>query len=50
VFLEELARQVRRVELLGPAQFNASNFTWGVCSLPVRLTAADRALARPARR
>lgn len=37
VFFEELLARVGRIELTADARFNASNFTWGVCSLPVRL-------------
>jgi cytochrome P450 len=38
-YLTELLERVERAELTGPAQFNSSNFTWGVRSLPVRLFA-----------
>ncbi len=37
VFLAELAARVERVELTGEPRFNASNFTWGLRELPVRL-------------
>jgi cytochrome P450 len=36
-FVSELARQVERIELTGKPLYNASNFTWGLRSLPVRL-------------
>jgi cytochrome P450 len=36
-FLEELLTQVEGIELLGEPRFNASNFTWGLRQLPVRL-------------
>ncbi|HLU99137.1 MAG TPA: cytochrome P450 [Thermobifida alba] len=45
VFVEELARRVAHVELTGEPRYNASNFTWGLRSLPVRLT-PDRAARR----
>jgi hypothetical protein len=28
---------VERIELTGEPRFNASNFTWGLCYLPLRL-------------
>ncbi|MFI6901793.1 cytochrome P450 [Nonomuraea sp. NPDC050394] len=37
VFFEELIGRVGRVEAAGEPVFNASNFTWGLRSLPVRL-------------
>lgn len=37
VFLEELAARVESIELLGEPAYTASNFTWGVRHLPVRL-------------
>jgi cytochrome P450 len=37
VFLRVLAQCVRGVELTGEPVYNASNFTWGLRSLPVRL-------------
>jgi cytochrome P450 len=37
VFLAELTGRAERVELTGEPRFNASNFTWGLCELPVRL-------------
>jgi len=39
-FLEEFLLRVREVELTGSPRYNASNFTWGLRSLPVRLLAA----------
>ncbi|HEX6526493.1 MAG TPA: cytochrome P450 [Streptosporangiaceae bacterium] len=36
-FLRELVRQVETIELLGEPRYNASNFTWGLIHLPVRL-------------
>jgi len=36
-FLTELLSRVDRVELTGEPRFNASNFTWGLRTLPVRL-------------
>jgi len=36
-FLTELLSRVDRVELIGEPRFNASNFTWGLRTLPVRL-------------
>lgn len=44
-FLHELLDQVDHVDLLGTPRFNASNFTWGLTHLPVRL-AAKRDVAR----
>jgi len=40
IFLEELAERVSAIELTGEPVFMASNFTWGVRQLPVRLKAA----------
>lgn len=37
VFLAELVARVERIELTGEPRFIASNFTWGLCSLPLRL-------------
>jgi cytochrome P450 len=37
IFLEELVAQVAEVQLAGEPAYNASNFTWGLQSLPVRL-------------
>ncbi|GAA3118909.1 MULTISPECIES: cytochrome P450 [Nonomuraea] len=37
VFFEELIGQVRTMELTGEPRYNASNFTWGLRSLPIRL-------------
>ncbi|WP_327365640.1 cytochrome P450 [Streptomyces sp. NBC_01217] len=37
MFLTELIGLVDRMELLGEPKYNASNFTWGICSLPLRL-------------
>jgi cytochrome P450 len=37
-FLRELLSTVDRVELTGEPRYNASNFTWGLVELPVRLT------------
>ena len=39
-FLRELTRQVESVELRGTPRWNASNFTWGLRHLPVRLVPA----------
>jgi cytochrome P450 len=39
-FLEGFLRRVREVELTGTPYYNASNFTWGLRSLPVRLLPA----------
>jgi cytochrome P450 len=39
VFWEAFAEHVAAVEATGPAEFNDSNFTWGVRALPVRLHA-----------
>jgi len=39
-FFEELLHRVRKVELTGTPRYNASNFTWGLRSLPVRLLPA----------
>jgi cytochrome P450 len=36
-FLHELVRQVETIELIGEPRYNASNFTWGLIHLPVRL-------------
>ncbi len=36
-FLHELVRQVEAIELIGEPRYNASNFTWGLIHLPVRL-------------
>jgi cytochrome P450 len=38
--LEELLLQVDGIDLAGEPQYNASNFTWGLNSLPVRLAPA----------
>lgn len=40
VFVEELARRIERIELTGDPLYNASNFTWGLRRLPVRLSPA----------
>ncbi|NKE58810.1 cytochrome P450 [Lentzea sp. PSKA42] len=40
VFLEELVARVRGFELVAEPTYNASNFTWGLRNLPVRLLAA----------
>ncbi|RJQ74561.1 cytochrome P450 [Pseudonocardiaceae bacterium YIM PH 21723] len=37
--LRELSTQVAEISSTGTAEFNASNFTWGLRSLPVHLTA-----------
>ncbi|SDW59584.1 Cytochrome P450 [Amycolatopsis xylanica] len=37
IFLEELVARVGAIELIGEPKFTASNFTWGVRELPVRL-------------
>jgi cytochrome P450 len=44
-FLHELIDQVETIDLLGTPRYNASNFTWGLTHLPVRL-AAKRDVAR----
>ena len=36
-FLTELRSQVDRIELTGEPEYNSSNFTWGLHTLPVRL-------------
>jgi cytochrome P450 len=36
-FLHELVRQVETIELVGEPSYSASNFTWGLIHLPVRL-------------
>jgi cytochrome P450 len=36
-FCTELIAQVGRIELLGTPTYNASNFTWGLTHLPIRL-------------
>jgi cytochrome P450 len=38
-FLEALVSKVDHLELTGEPRFNASNFTWGLRTLPVRLAA-----------
>ncbi|GAA2806071.1 cytochrome P450 [Saccharopolyspora taberi] len=38
-FLGELLERVERIELCGEPRYNASNFTWGLRKLPVRLVA-----------
>ncbi|MFF4175742.1 cytochrome P450 [Streptomyces sp. NPDC001750] len=38
-FLTGLTALVDRMELLGEPRYNASNFTWGISSLPLRLRA-----------
>ncbi|RJQ89331.1 cytochrome P450 [Amycolatopsis panacis] len=40
IFLEELVTQVGSIEQLAEPEYTASNFTWGVRSLPVRLVPA----------
>jgi cytochrome P450 len=40
IFYEELIRRVGAVEPAGEPQYNPSNFTWGLRSLPVRLLPA----------
>lgn len=43
MFLAEFVAKVDTVELTGDPVYNASNFTWGLCHLPVRMTpATDR--------
>jgi cytochrome P450 len=37
-FLAELRAHVKTVELTGEPRYNSSNFTWGLTTLPVRLT------------
>jgi cytochrome P450 len=37
VLLSELVSEVERMELAGTPRFNASNFTWGLRQLPIRL-------------
>lgn len=39
VLLSELVKRVDAIEVLGEPQYNASNFTWGLRRLPVRLHA-----------
>ncbi|GAT70663.1 cytochrome P450 [Planomonospora sp. ID91781] len=39
-FVAELTRRVERIELTGDPVYNASNFTWGLRRLPVRLAPA----------
>lgn len=39
-FVEEFAQRVERIELTGEPLYNASNFTWGLRRLPVRLSPA----------
>ena len=39
VFLRELAGRVRTIEVRDRPVYNASNFTWGLSRLPVRLSA-----------
>lgn len=39
-FVTELAQRVERIELTGEPLYNASNFTWGLRRLPVRLSPA----------
>lgn len=41
VFLAELAARAGRIELVGEPLYNASNFTWGLRALPVRLIPAS---------
>ena len=41
-FLTELRAHVTAVELTGEPRYNASNFTWGLTTLPVRLTPVSR--------
>jgi cytochrome P450 len=40
VFLEELLNRVAAVDIVGEPRYTASNFTWGVRELPVRLHSA----------
>ncbi|MEV6596462.1 cytochrome P450 [Actinoplanes sp. NPDC051346] len=47
VFLDELREQVGRIELVGDPVYNASNFTWGLRRLPVRLHARKHSVADP---
>jgi cytochrome P450 len=47
LFLTELPTLVGAIEPTGPALYNASNFTWGLRRLPVRLVAADARTAAP---
>ncbi len=42
VFLRELVEQVESMKLVAEPLFNASNFTWGLRSLPVSLSARTR--------
>jgi len=42
-FLTELIDRVERIELMGEPVYNASNFTWGLNHLPVRLVPKRRA-------
>ncbi len=53
LFLSELRARVAGLRLVGEPIYNASNFTWGLCSLPVELrpdravpTSASRKVAR----
>jgi cytochrome P450 len=43
-FLSELVSRVEHVEATGEPRFNASNFTWGLRTLPVRLVARTGAV------
>ncbi|HJQ03535.1 MAG TPA: cytochrome P450 [Jatrophihabitans sp.] len=42
VFLSEFIKRVDRIEPTGAPRFNASNFTWGLRRLPVRLVPRQR--------
>jgi cytochrome P450 len=42
IFLTELAARTDRIEVTADPLYNSSNFTWGLCELPVRLTPASR--------
>jgi cytochrome P450 len=38
IFLAELAARTDKIEVTADPLYNSSNFTWGLCELPVRLT------------
>ena len=44
VLLEELLGRVEKIELCGEPRYNASNFTWGLRALPLRLIPKKNAL------
>ena len=46
LFLSELRTRVAELRLVGEPRYNASNFTWGLCSLPVELV-PDRTAPAP---